>query len=73
MWADLCTQWSLALGDLLGEAGEFVPRSEEVVAAVVAVVVVAFDSAGSVGRWRDGGGGASEGVGPGGTNNWDEM
>lgn len=42
--------------------GEFVPRSEE-------VVVVAFDSAGSVGRWRDGGGGAREGVDPGGTNN----
>lgn len=37
-----------------------VPRSEAVLAAL--------DSAGGVGRWRGGGGGAREVVGPGGTN-----
>lgn len=44
---------------LLGDVGEFAPPSEE--------VVVAFDSAGSVGLGREDGG-AREGAGPGGAN-----
>lgn len=52
--------WRLAGRDLLGEEGDFVPRWEDVLAAL--------DSAGSVGRWSGGGGGAREAVGPGGTN-----
>lgn len=47
-------------GDLLGEDGDFVPCSED--------VLEALDSAGNVGRWRAGGGGTREAVGPGGTN-----
>lgn len=46
--------------DLLGEEGDFVPRSED--------VLEAFESAGSAGRWREGGGGAREAEGPGGAN-----
>ena len=45
---------------LLGDVGEFVPPSEE--------VVVAFDSEGSVGLGREDGGGASEAAGPGGAS-----
>lgn len=40
--------------------GELAPPSED--------VVVAFDSAGSVGLGREDGGGAREGAGPGGAN-----
>lgn len=46
--------------EYVGDVGEFVPPSEE--------VVVAFDSEGSVGLGREDGGGASEAAGPGGAN-----
>lgn len=55
----------LAGADLLGEDGDFVPRSEDVLAAL--------DSAGSGGRWSDGGGGTREAGGPGGTNMGEGM
>lgn len=46
--------------EYVGDVGEFAPPSEE--------VVVAFDSAGSVGLGREDGGEAREGAGPGGAN-----